>query len=175
MTGPDLLTVTGHTLFHHEPRAERPENVNTKYLQSLKVQDRMAVNVTAALGTMWAVYFFAIFMAIWMISQIVAGRQAIDPYPFAFLLFITNIVQLLLMPLIMVGQKVLERHAELRADEQYKTTMRSYLEMEHLMAHLDAQDKELLRQSQMLSRLLQARQMPTDSMVNHAVPPPDGL
>lgn len=139
----------GATLSRH-----KPENVNKKHEKSLGVQDRIALFITTAVGTMYAVYFFALFMAGWMLWQTHTGGQPFDPYPFAFLLFLGNIVQLLLMPLIMVGQNIQGRHAQIRADEEYKTTMSSYHDIERILTHLDEQDKELLRQTKMLEDLM---------------------
>jgi uncharacterized membrane protein len=131
-----------------------PENVNEKHKSTLGVQDRIALSITTAIGTMYAVYFFAIFMAGWMIWQSFASHAPFDPYPFAFLLFLGNIVQLLLMPLIMVGQNIQGRHAELRSEEEYQTTTSSYHDIRDILEHLDAQDMELLKQSKLLEQLL---------------------
>ncbi len=111
--------------------------------------------ITGAIGTMYAVYFFAAFMAAWMLFQVASGKAAFDPYPFAFLLFPGNIVQLLLIPLIMVGQNLQGRHAEVRADEEYRTVGKTFPDLESTMAHLDAQDRELLRQSHLLTALVE--------------------
>lgn len=99
----------------------QPENVNQKHRLSLKSHDRLAVLVTGAIGSMYAVYFLLIILLAWMFWQSISD-QPFDPYPFAFLLFITNVLQLLLMPLIMVGQNIQNKHAELRAEEEFKTT-----------------------------------------------------
>ncbi len=132
----------------------KPQNVNAKHEQSLGVQDRIALTITAAIGTMYAVYFFALFLAGWMLWQSHLTHSPFDPYPFAFLLFLGNIVQLLLMPLIMVGQNIQGRHAQIRADEEYKTTMSSYRDIEHILQHLDEQDKQLLAQTKLLEKLV---------------------
>lgn len=130
---------------------EKPQNPNELARKQLSFQDKIALSVTSAVGTMYAVYFFAFAMAGWMFwQQGVLHEQAFDPYPFAFLLFIGNIVQLLLMPLIMVSQNIQGRHAELRAEEQYKTTVSSYHDTEYMMDHLAAIDTELLRHRQLL-------------------------
>lgn len=134
-----------------------PQNINRKHKQALGLQDRIALTITTAVGTMYAVYAFALFMAGWMLWQSHLAQRPFDPYPFAFLLFLGNIVQLLLMPLIMVGQNIQGRHAQIRTDEEYKTTLTSYHDIEHILKHLDAQDKELLRQSKMLEQLVKAR------------------
>jgi uncharacterized membrane protein len=149
-------------LFRRERKKSQPQNVNVRHAQSLGLQDRIALAVTTAIGTMYAVYFFSLFMAGWMLWQCTLHERAFDPYPYAFLLFIGNIVQLLLMPLIMVGQNIQARHAEMRAEEQYKTTVQSYDDIEHIMQHLDAQDKEILKHTQMLAQLLQEREVSTN-------------
>lgn len=136
-----------------QPR-HKPENVNHRHVKTLKFQDRLALAITTAIGTMYAVYFFALFMAGWMLWQGTITHRPFDPYPFAFLLFLGNIIQLLLMPLIMVGQNIQGRHAEIRSDEEYKTTLTSYSDIEHILKHLNAQDEELLKQTKMLERLL---------------------
>lgn len=132
----------------------QPKNANEVHKSKLGFQDRIALGITAAIGTMYAVYFFALVMAGWMLWQTHTSNHPFDPYPFAFLLFLGNIVQLLLMPLIMVGQNIQGRHAQIRADEEYKTTITSYHDIEQILNHLDEQDKELLRQSKMLENLI---------------------
>ncbi len=163
------------TLFHKLPRLHKPVNVNEKHAESLALNDRIALTVTNAMGTMWALYFMAFFMLFWCLWQFCMHEKAFDPYPYAFLLFLGNIVQLLLMPLIMVGQSILSKHAEMRADEQYKTTLTSYQDLEHIMEHLDAQDKELIRQTQMLMKLMQAQSESPDAGHSNAISPGDGL
>jgi len=128
-------------------------NVNAAHKTRLGFQDRLALSITGAIGTMYAVYFFALILAGWMLWQGSLSSQPFDPYPFAFLLFLGNIVQLLLMPLIMVGQNLQNQHAELRAEEEYRTTTTVYHDIEAILKHLDAQDqaiavltKELQRQ-----------------------------
>lgn len=134
----------------------KPENVNIKHRRSLKFQDRIALTITTAIGTMYAVYFFALFMAGWMIWQTFLDKKPFDPFPFAFLLFLGNIIQLLLMPLIMVGQNLQGRHAAIRAEEEYKTTESSYKDIEEILLHLHDQDKEMQKQLDMLIELSQS-------------------
>jgi uncharacterized membrane protein len=137
-----------------EHKRHKPQNVNEQHEAALAFQDRLALLITSAVGTMYAVYFFVVALAGWMLWQGAISHRPFDPYPFAFLLFMGNIVQLLLMPLIMVGQNIQGRHAELRSDEEYKTTLSSYRDLEIILQHMDAQDKELQRQSKMIEELL---------------------
>lgn len=146
------------TTFNVEDRQRyEPKNVNAEHQSKLKFQDRIAVSITAAVGTMYAVYGFVLFTAGWMLWQSKFSTKPFDPYPFALLLFIGNIVQLLLMPLIMVGQNVQARHSEIRADEEYRATTTSFRDIEQIMRHLKAQDEELLNQRKLIEELLTKR------------------
>ena len=87
-------------------KRHEPQNVNQKHKEVLKFQDKLGLVITTAIGTMYSVYVFMLIMAGWMLWQSFS-KKPFDPYPFAFLLFLGNIIQLLFMPLIMVGQKSL--------------------------------------------------------------------
>ena len=132
----------------------KPRNINSEHRANLGLQDRIALAITTAVGTMYAVYIFVALLAGWMLWQGMASSQPFDPYPFAFLLFLGNIVQLLLMPLIMVGQNIQGRHAELRSDEEYRTTVSSYYDIGQILHQLEAQDRQILKQSKMLEELI---------------------
>ncbi|HXJ37584.1 MAG TPA: DUF1003 domain-containing protein [Candidatus Eisenbacteria bacterium] len=121
-------------------------------VQGTGVNARIGQAVTAAVGTMGAFYFFAFFMAAWMFWQ-TESQKPFDPYPFAFLLFLGNIVQLLLMPLIMVGQNLQTTHADARADADYDVNRRAEEEIEKLLAGLRAID---LRTLEIVRRLEQS-------------------
>ncbi len=138
-----------------KPKHDRhqPEDVNQKHKENLGLQDRIALIITTGIGTMYAVYFFALFMASWMLWQGFFNHKPFDPYPFAFLLFLGNIIQLLLMPLIMVGQNIQGRHAAIRSEEEYKTTITSYKDIEFILKTLEAQNQELLKQTKMIEEL----------------------
>ncbi|HTS97706.1 MAG TPA: DUF1003 domain-containing protein, partial [Streptosporangiaceae bacterium] len=47
------------------------------------------------------------------------ARPGFDPFPYQFLLFLSSQAQLLLMFVIMVGQRVIGRAADKRADQTY--------------------------------------------------------
>lgn len=131
----------------------KPQDINSKHKQTLGLQDKVALFITGAVGTMYAVYLFAILMAGWMLWQTFFDKKPFDPFPFAFLLFLGNIIQLLLMPLIMVGQNLQGRHSEIRAEEEFKTTESSYKDIEQILIHLDQQDKQMQKQLEVLLEL----------------------
>lgn len=147
------FNITMENLGDYLKLRHQPENINRKHINALNLQDRIALIITSAIGTMYAVYFFAAFMAGWMLWQSYFDKKPFDPFPFAFLLFLGNIVQLLLMPLIMVGQNLQGRHNEIRSEEEYKTTRSSYKDIERILIHLNNQDKTMKKQLELLLKL----------------------
>lgn len=122
-----------------------PHNVAAEHAaERTRLNDRIASRTTALVGTMYAFYLFALLMAGWILWQGKVADKPFDPYPFAFLLFLGNIVQLLLMPLIMVGQNVQGRQAELRAIADYETNVKAEQEIETVLMHLEHQNDLML-------------------------------
>jgi len=68
-----------------------------------------------------------------------------DPYPaFVLWLFISNMIQIFLMPLILVGQNLQGRHAELRAEADFEVNKKAETEIETILNRLEEQDKMIL-------------------------------
>jgi uncharacterized membrane protein len=122
------------------------------------INQRIAIRVTTVVGTMWAFYFLALWMLSWMSWQ-GSGKFTLirDPYPFAFLLFLGNIVQLLLMPLIMVGQNVQSAHADARAEADFEVNQKAEAEIEKLLEGLRQIDERTLEIVQRLEARGSAR------------------
>ena len=118
------------------------------------INGRLGAAITKRVGTMWAFYIAAVTMATWMVlAGFVWGPlHHIDPYPFAFLLFLGNIVQLLLMFVIMVGQQVLGAASDKRAVVTYQDAEAILHECLQMQEHLTAQDRAMAR---MLGRMEQ--------------------
>lgn len=101
---------------------------------------RIAAWLTTRVGSMWAFYVATIFQFGW-IGLAQAGLITFDPYPFAFLLFLSSLAQLVFMFVIMVGQDVLGRAGERRAQLTYQDAEAVLHETVKLQAHLTAQDR----------------------------------
>ncbi|KKU02937.1 MAG: Membrane protein-like protein [Candidatus Amesbacteria bacterium GW2011_GWB1_47_26] len=112
-----------------------PVDVNLKHHSLFKAHDKIASITTRIIGSMYAVYAILLIISLWITWQLITERP-IDPYPFAFLLFLTNIAQLLLTPLILVGQNIQNRHAHLRAEEEYQTTKTIHTDIETILTEL---------------------------------------
>lgn len=107
--------------------------------EHLGVNARLAARITARSGTMGAFYAAALFQLAWIgLAQV--GVLHFDRYPFAFLLFLSSLAQLLLMLVIMLGQQVLGRAADRRAEMTFRDAEAVLHACERLQAHLRAQD-----------------------------------
>ena len=135
-------------LFHYEPH--QPRNVNRLHEAEQAASGfntRVAVALTKGVGTMWTAYafvvlaFIGLFAILGLLNPIVSLLVAWASQTF---------LQLVFLPIILVGQNVLGRKAELQAEEQFRTTMSTYHDIEQVMNHLSAQDAELVHQTKHL-------------------------
>jgi uncharacterized membrane protein len=115
-------------------RIEAPPRTGEGYIG---FNGRLAAWLTGKVAAMAAFYIALVFQAGWVIAGQVLG---FDPYPYAFLLFLSSQTQLLLMFVIMVGQQVLGRAADERAAQTYLNAEAVLHACERLQAHLRAQD-----------------------------------
>ena len=122
-------------------------NVNIRHKERLSRMDKLAIGITKKVGSMG--FFMVVFTwtAVWLAWNTLAPvHLRFDPFPaFVLWLFISNMLQIFLMPLIMVGQNLQSRHAEIRAEEDYLINKKAELEIETILTHLENQDKLILQ------------------------------
>jgi uncharacterized membrane protein len=53
-------------------------------------------------------------------------------------------LQLILLPLILVGQNLASRHSELRSEHDYQTNIKAEKEIEAILLHLEKQDRVMI-------------------------------
>ncbi len=127
-----------------EVKRGRPpvRHVNEEHVRQLSRMERLALMVTERVGTMGFFFLIAIWTALWLGWNILAPKPLRFDPPTAFVLwlFLSNLIQILLMPLLMVGQNVLSRHAELRADSDYEVNLKTEREVEAILQHLEYQN-----------------------------------
>jgi len=107
------------------------------------VNDKVAVWMTKKAGSMGAVYLSLILIGGWIALAVLGPLRTADPYPFPFLLFLGNVVQLLLVFVILVGQGVLGRSTDLRAAQTYDYAEAILHAVGQLHDHLREQDQVL--------------------------------
>ena len=64
---------------------------------------------------------------------------------FVFWLLISNMIQILLMPLIMIGQNIQGKHSEARAEHDLEVNVKAELEIEVVLHHLEYQNDLLIQ------------------------------
>ena len=129
-------------------RIKKPiRNVNIEYKERLTRLERVAVWITDHVGTMG--FFLLIFSwtILWLGWNVFAPKSLqFDPYPaFVLWLFLSNMIQIFLMPLIMIGQNLQARHSEARAGVDFEVNVKAELEIETILKHLEKQDEMILK------------------------------
>lgn len=142
----------GQKIFTHQPHKHQPVNVNEQHAaERLSLNDRIAVWTARHVGSMFCAYaFFIIGLGTFLAA--LSGNIVLALVASAFS---GNLLQLVLLPIIMVGQNVQARHSELQAEETYHTTQQIFEDAEQAAKHLDAQDEELLQHKGMLVQIHQ--------------------
>lgn len=108
---------------------------------------RIALVLTSAVGTMWCAYAFALL-------ALVALPQALSGGLLAFIQWLSQtFIQLVMLSVIMVGQNILGRAADKRAEMTYRDAEAAFHEAEQIQAHLAAQDRALGELLDRISRL----------------------
>jgi uncharacterized membrane protein len=121
-------------------------NVHHEVNEKIAPLDRLALWITVRVGSMG---FFLIILG-WTVcwlgwNLLVSPALQFDPpMAFVFWLFISNVIQILLMPLIMVGQNLMGRHSEARAEHDLDVNVRAEEEIEVILRHLEYQNTMLI-------------------------------
>ena len=138
---------------HPTPLAEikrhrRPlRNVHHEVRAKLSLMNRIALFITQRVGTMG--FFLVIFgwTILWLGWNLFGPeRLRFDPaMGFVLYLFVCNVIQILLMPLIMVGQNLQGMHSEARAQHDLDVNVKAEREIEVILQHLEYQNDILMR------------------------------
>ncbi len=130
------------SLFKHEVHTHKPVNINEVHAQEQSFNDRIAVFLTRTVGSMPTAYSFVVLALIGLFAIL----GLLPPIIALLVAWISQtFIQLVLLPVIMVGQNVINRKQELQADEQFNTTQKTYHDIEQIVAHLNAQDEAILQ------------------------------
>jgi hypothetical protein len=108
-----------------------PRKILKKNLQgAAKFNDRLAVKITKGVGTMWTGYIFALLslFSLPAILHLVLPKLTIFPHwlvsasLIALIAWLSqNFLQLVLLPIIMVGQNVIQSQQDAKAESDHKT------------------------------------------------------
>jgi uncharacterized membrane protein len=100
--------------------------------------NRLALWITLRVGSMGFFVIIFIWTACWLSWNMLAPRSVrFDPYPgFVLWLFISNMIQLFLMPLILIGQNLQSKASDERAKNDYKINCKAEDEIKEIQASL---------------------------------------
>ncbi|MEK7227581.1 MAG: DUF1003 domain-containing protein [Patescibacteria group bacterium] len=108
--------------------------------------DKFALHTTRAVGTMGFFFILSFWTVVWFLWNTLAPEHLrFDPAPaFAIWLFTSNVIQMVLLPLIMVGQSIEGKFSERRAQADFDINKKAEHEAEVIIAHLENQNELLL-------------------------------
>jgi hypothetical protein len=125
-------------LFEHHPHpriAERKKSPPAKTTdEHVGFNGRVALILTTTVGTMWCAYAFSVL-------ALVALPQALQGGLLPIIQWVSQtFIQLVMLSVIMVGQNILSRASDKRADETYQDADATLHEAQQIQDHLKAQD-----------------------------------
>lgn len=119
-----------------EMRSRRPPQTTDEHVG---LNGKIALFITENVGTMWCAYVFAVIGLVGIVASLSNNTSltlivaAVSGY----------FLQLVLLPIIIVGQNIQGRASDKRAVETYKDAEAILAECLHLQAHLQEQDQIL--------------------------------
>lgn len=105
-----------------------------------RLNARFGVFITVAVGTMWCAYIFTLLTLVSLPAALKSHNQIIIVAWIA-----QTFLQLVLLPIIIVGQNVQAAASDQRAEDTYKDAEAVLHEALQIQAHLQAQDEILQR------------------------------
>jgi hypothetical protein len=133
--------------YHRHPRADelkRGKPVKTEDMRPTHHQNpivrfnaKFGLRTTLVVGTMWCAYLFTVIALIALPSAVKQGTYYIVVW------LSSSFLQLVLLPIIIVGQNIQAAAADKRAEETYKDAEAVLKEAEEIQNHLLAQDQAI--------------------------------
>ncbi len=123
-----------------------PAKVND---QRVGLNGRIGLFITTVIGTMWAAYLFTLLALVSLPSAVKTGSELIIVAWIA-----QTFLQLVLLPIIIVGQDIQAKASDARAEETYRDAEALLHECLQIQAHLTAQDNMYSQQLGELKELI---------------------
>ncbi len=122
-------------------------NINREHKDAFTNLEKAALYTTEKVGTMGFFFLVSGWTIAWLGWNTFAPLELrFDAFPaFVLWLFISNVIQLVFLPLIMVGQNLQGRHAEARAQNDYEVNLKAEREIEAILLHLEKQEGLIIK------------------------------
>lgn len=120
-------------------------NIVREQREHFTALERIALWVTRHVGTVGFFIVILLWTLVWLGWNTLGPIESrFDPYPaFVLWLFISNMIQLFLLPMIMVGQNLESRYSEARAEADFEVNMKAEREIETILLHLERQNERI--------------------------------
>ncbi|SBS75627.1 conserved hypothetical protein [uncultured Mycobacterium sp.] len=105
----------------------------------MRFNAKFGLKITVVVGTMWAAYLFTVLALFALPDAIAQGTY------FVVVWLSSSFLQLVLLPIIIVGQNIQARASDTRADETYKDAEAVLKEAAMIQEHLTKQDELISR------------------------------
>lgn len=122
-------------------------NVALEHREKFTRLERTAMWVANHVGSPGFFILIFLWTVGWLLWNTLASTEfRFDPFPaFVLWLFISNMIQIFLMPLIMVGQNLENRYSSARAEADFEVNTKSEQELEAVLMHLENQNELILK------------------------------
>ncbi|GAC1390432.1 MAG: hypothetical protein NVSMB46_00070 [Candidatus Saccharimonadales bacterium] len=121
----------------------QPINANKTHKDAMNPLDKAGFLITRAVGTMIAAILFTMLSLVSLPAAIHSHDKIVIVSWIA-----QTFLQLVLLPIIMVGQNIQGKHSEVLAEEEFHTTQTTYKDLEHLILINQQQLNLLLKLSE---------------------------
>jgi uncharacterized membrane protein len=119
-------------------------NWHKKHKDTLSVGDKFADWVAAIMGSWKFIILQTVFVASWMVFNVIAYTHHWDPYPFILLNLLFSTQAAYAAPIIMMAQNRDTERDRVHAEEDYETNRKAKEEIEELQKRLSRIEIEKL-------------------------------
>lgn len=117
----------------------RRKNATEIHEESLSISERIGVTITNIVGTLWTAVFFALLTLV-SLPAVIAAHSAI-----LWVSWVTQtFLQLVLLPVIIVGQNVSQKHSEALAQAMFEADVDAEHRITDVQERLDKIESEKL-------------------------------
>ncbi len=147
-------------------------DINAEHQAKLSGLERMALYISEHVGTPG----FFLLLVLWTTGWVLWNLYAPHPYrfdramEFTVWVFISNIIQLFLLPLLMVAENLQSRHDRLLANNQFESHLKTAQEIEAILGYLRQLHADMAAVKEQLN--LSQVQTPTPEGANSAADDP---
>ena len=153
---PNIYEYTRHTRVEERKLAGPVKTRDLRRLDHpnpfVRFNARFGLRITLVVGTMWMAYIFTVIALFALPDAIKQGTY------FVIVWLSSSFLQLVLLPIIIVGQNIQARAADKRSEDTYNDAEAVLKESEEIQKHLMAQDEAISNILQRLETLMAQQQ-----------------